>query len=157
MPYLDTDNDNYSLPSEINSDDDSEESYCDTHRSCSRYASCNKKNHIHSSIDSTTVKSLSKNSTKPIKGDIRTINSSIGHRQKYDGSKWRRICCSPDCLLYLTGGIYFKKWLCRKHYLLTHVAKNVSNKSVNSTIEDITPIISQNPKSSTRPISTRHG
>ncbi|CAF3974498.1 unnamed protein product [Rotaria sp. Silwood2] len=133
-----------SLPSSTNSDDNLSEFHCYTHRTCSRYASCNRKKHQHSPIDSMKSKSLSNNS-KPVKGAIRCIDDDPGHRQKYDGLKWRRICCIPNCLVYLNGGIYFENWLCRKHYLLA-AENEIAEESDNATIQSDRQIISINNK-----------
>jgi hypothetical protein len=62
------------------------------------------------------------------------VNNQLKHRQKYDGTKWRRICSHPNCLIYLNGGIFYEKWLCRKHYLLT-ITKDIANESNNSIIK----------------------
>lgn len=112
------DNDDPALSSDTNSEDNASESDWATHRSCSRYASCNGRTNQYSSVDSDVTTNHFINS-KPVKGDVRPVNNEPGHRQKFDGTKWRRICCIPHCLVYLNGGIYFDNWLCRKHYLMT--------------------------------------
>jgi hypothetical protein len=148
MPLVSTiteDDDNHSLSSSTNSDDEMDESYCHTHRSCSRYGSCNGKKHEHSSIDSTTSINLSNNS-RPFKGETRSADNQSNHRQKYDGTKWRRICSIPGCLLYLNGGIYYKNWLCRKHYVLS-IRTDLSSESDNSIIEKTKTKISMKKKS----------
>ena len=123
------DDDYHSFPSSTNSDDDDTDEFdCDDHRSCSRYTPCNKKKQLHSSIVFGSSISLSNNS-KPNKGDIRSVDKESRHRQKFDGLKWRRICSDPHCLLYLNGGIYFEKWLCKKHYLLSNSITKQSKKS----------------------------
>ena len=111
------DNNNNSSSSSANSDDDMDELNCDTHRSCSRHATCNRNNYQHSLIGSMFAICLSKNS-KATKGDIRCVDNEPEHQQKYDGYKWRRVCSHPNCLKYLNGGIFHNSWLCRTHYLL---------------------------------------
>jgi hypothetical protein len=115
---INEDDDNHTISSSTNSDDDMDPSYCHAHRTCSRYAACNRNKHQNSSIDSDHLISLSNNS-KPTKGKIRSVANEPGHREKYNGNNWRRICSNPDCVIYLNGGIYYEKWLCRKHYLLS--------------------------------------
>ncbi len=131
------DDDNHSLFSSTNSDDEMDESNCHTHRSCGLHALCNGNKHQHLSIDSTPSISLS-DPSQPIKGDIRPVHNEPGHRQKYDGIKWRRICSNSDCSTYLNGGIFFKKWLCRKHYLL-YASTNPSSRSSKSITKGIKP------------------
>ncbi|CAF3714522.1 unnamed protein product [Rotaria sordida] len=138
------DDDIQSLSSSTNSDDNISDFHCLTHRTCSRYASCNKKKHQYSSIDSMNSRSLSNNS-KPIKGDIRYIDNDPERRQKYDGMRWRRICCMPHCLVFLNGGIYFDNWLCRKHYLLA-IETGMSDELDNTTIQERRQILSLNQK-----------
>jgi hypothetical protein len=123
------DDDNHTISSLTNSDDDMDQSNYHAHRSCSRYASCNRNKHQNSSIDSDNLISLSNNS-KLLKGKIRSVTNEPGHRQKYDGNKWRRICSNPDCVIYLNGGVYYEKWLCRKHYLLS-ISMDTSTQSDN--------------------------
>jgi len=115
--------DDYQSISSAKSDDEVEEIYYHTHRSCSRYGTCNRKQHEHTSVSSDHPLDNVDN-LKAKKGDVRSVDDRLDHRQKYDGTKWRRICSHPDCLLYLNGGIYFKKWLCRKHYLLSKSQSN---------------------------------
>jgi hypothetical protein len=145
------DDDNHSLSSSTNSDDDMDESYCHNHRSCSRYAPCNRKKHQDSLIDSINLIRLSTNS-KLIKGEIRSVDNEPGHQQKYDGNKWRRICSNPNCSTYLNGGVYYENWLCRKHYLLS-ISTDASTGSDNFITKDTETIVSTNEisqKSSTR-------
>ncbi|CAF0887435.1 unnamed protein product [Adineta steineri] len=142
MPLVNTDNDDddtYSLSSITNSDEDFEEAHSYDHRLCSRYASCNKKKHEHSSDDSTKLTKHSKNS-KFVIGSIRPIANQPGRRQKYDGCKWRRICDNSNCSVYLSGVRYIEKGLCRKHCLLS-TENNVSDEPDNSIIEDTTRTI----------------
>ncbi|CAF0726556.1 unnamed protein product [Adineta steineri] len=142
MPLVNTDNDDddtYSLSSITNSDEDFEEAHSYDHRLCSRYASCNKKKHEHSSDDSTKLTKHSKNS-KFVVGSIRPIANQPGRRQKYDGCKWRRICDNFNCSVYLSGVRYIEKGLCRKHCLFS-TENNVSAEADNSIIEDTTRTI----------------
>ncbi|UJR33685.1 hypothetical protein I4U23_021114 [Adineta vaga] len=154
MPIVHTDNEDTdeenSLCSTINSDEDLLESACShTHRSCSRYAACNKINHQHSSTDSSILPHLPIQS-KPVKGDIQSVENQPGHRKKFDGIKWRRICCIPDCTLYLNGGIYFENWLCRKHYLLT-MGSGISNGTINPSGQEGPKIVPQKNQRSKKP------
>ncbi|CAF4698903.1 unnamed protein product [Rotaria sp. Silwood1] len=134
------DDDIQSVSSSTNSDDNINEFHCHTHRTCSRYASCNRQKHQYSSIDSINSKSFLNNSN-PVKGDLRYIDNDPGHRQKYDGMRWRRVCCMPQCLVYLNGGIYFDNWLCRKHYLLV-IQSDICEELDNPTIQDKRQILS---------------
>lgn len=152
VSVINEDDDHYSSSSSTNSDDDIDELNCDTHRSCSRYAMCNEKNHQHALIGSMSTISLSKNS-KPIKGDIRSVDNEPEHRQKYDGYKWRRLCSYPNCLKYLNGGVFHKNWLCLKHYLLKRSTNSstVSDKIITKNIETIISTRKTSKKLCTRP------
>lgn len=141
----DDNDDNQSISSSTNTDEDYIPSNCHTHRTCSRHAPCNKKNHRHAFVDSTSSICRSKNNNdQPVKGDVRAVPNEEGHQQKYDGTKWRRICSELNCFTYLNGGIFHEKWLCRKHYLL-HFSedslnvlnrfKSTMNKSRKSTLQ----------------------
>ena len=123
------DDDNQSISSSTNTDEDYIPSNCYTHRTCSRHAPCNKKNHARMVLDSISLLGRSNNTGQPVKGDLRTVINDEGHQQKYDGTKWRRICSESGCLTYLNGGIFHEKWLCRKHYLL-HFSEE-SSKTLN--------------------------
>ena len=138
---LDDDDDNHSLSPSKNSDDDVDSctSAHHTHRSCSRYASCNKTKHKFLSTDSTFAP-RSMTSGGPRRGDLRTVANEPGHQQKYDGTKWRRICCIPNCLRCLNRGVYFQNWLCRKHYRST-LTIDLSSDS------DSSVVVEQNPRS----------
>jgi hypothetical protein len=151
VSIINDDDDNYSSSSSTNSDDDIDGLNCDTHRTCSRYTACNRKNHQHSLIGSISGTSLSKNS-KPIKGDIRPVDNEPGHQQKYDGFKWRRICSYPDCLKYLNGGIFHNNWLCRKHLLsLSIEPSTTSDEVIAKNTETIVSTSKSSQKLSTRP------
>jgi hypothetical protein len=139
------DNDDNSSSSGDNSDDDIDNSRFYAHRSCSRYGSCTSTNHQHLSIDSRTQPCLSKTS-EPVRGDIRPMENEPGHQQKYDGTRWRRICSVPDCKLYLNGGVYFENWLCRKHYLLT-IANHGRSESNHSATRSRVNVIPKSSKS----------
>jgi hypothetical protein len=128
------DDDNRSLASSADSDVDGCQSYRNTHRSCSLYGPCDNKNHQHSPINSTTSKTLP-NGSKPIRGDIRSVANEPEHRQKYDGTKWRRICSIPDCLRCLNGGVFYNNWLCKKHYILT-LAVGIRRDSDSSSMDE---------------------
>ena len=123
---MNDDDDNQSISSSTNSDDDYIPSEHHTHRTCSRHAPCNNKNHPHTFNDSTITLCRS-NDDQPVKGDLRAVLNEPGHQQKYDGLKWRRICSESGCLTYLNGGVFHENWLCRKHYLL-HFPADSSNK-----------------------------
>ena len=128
MSEVDDNDDNLSISPSTDSDDDISKSHCHTHRSCSFNGLCSRKKHQNA------VNGLSTN-LKPTKGDIRYINNESEHRQKYDGNRWRRICCTPNCSTFLNGGIYYDRWLCRRHYLLTMATDN----STESDIEKVQP------------------
>ena len=141
MLVADADKDGSNSESSTTDSDDDDDDYriesCShTHRSCSRYAPCNRLQHQHLSTESSTHVSHSA-SSKPAKNDIRTIDKQSEHRQKFDGIKWRRICSAPGCTLYLNRGKFFQNWLCRKHYSLK-VDSNVSHRSNSATAEETT-------------------
>lgn len=139
------DDDCNSWSSSTNTDDDMDDLSYNTHRTCSRYTSCNNKKHQHLLTDSIIPKCLS-NDSKPLKGEIRSVDNALGYQQKYDGSKWRRICSKPNCLTYLNGGVFHKNWLCGKHYVV-RTSKKSSTVSSNLIINDTEIIISKNKKS----------
>ena len=151
------DDDNCSLSPSKNSDHDDEDSCTSTyhaHRSCSRYASCNKTKHKCLSTNSACAPRPTL-SCGPRRGDLRNVDNKLGYRQKYDGTKWRRICCIPDCLRCLNRGIYFENWLCRKHYLSTIDLLSDSDSSVIIEENRTSPRKIVIHKPSTRPSSQR--
>ncbi|CAF2049423.1 unnamed protein product [Rotaria magnacalcarata] len=145
------DDDFHSLSPPTNSDDNISEYDYNVHRLCSRDTTCNKNIDQHSTTNDITSKKVSNNS-KPVKGDLRPMENQPGHQQKYDGLRWRRICCAPSCSIYLMGGIYFENWLCRKHYLLI-LETDLSNESDNSIIQDKARVTSR--KTNLQRASTR--
>lgn len=112
------DTNDHSVCSPTPSDDDLDKTCSHAHRSCGRDGSCTSVHHQQPLAACPTEPALS-NGASPVKGDIRPAENEPGRQQKYDGTRWRRICCVPDCKTYLNGGVFFENWLCRKHYLLT--------------------------------------
>lgn len=152
MGIDDEDDDYHSLSSATNSDDNLSECNDHTHRSCSRFQSCNKNNHHCCSINITPLKTNSSKDSKPVKGDTRSVENEPGHQQKFDGSRWRRVCCAPNCCTYLNGGVYYNSWLCKKHYLLA-LENDAYYESDNSLITDKRSIATR--KSNAQGVSTR--
>jgi len=99
------------------SDDDNCSFISHSHRTCNRYTPCNKHRHRYQTIDSSRL--------LPIQGTIRTIDQTLGHRQRYDGNRWRRICDIPTCLRCLRGKTFYDNWLCREHY--STKSRNISS------------------------------
>jgi hypothetical protein len=88
-------------------------------------------------LSNETSSSTSGRST-PIKGNIRCVESSLGHHQIFSGKKWRRICSIPGCFACLSGRIYYQYWLCPKHCpqeLKSYTSNNSENMSVDTTEE----------------------
>ena len=133
MPSIDSDyedEDNRCSSQRRNSDDDGYQFTHHTHRLCSRNGPCTEDKHQHRPIEPTDSPCRSKRS-RFTRGDIRPADNEPGHRVKYDGTRWRRICSVPTCACYLIGGVYFANWLCRQHYLLAaeHEASEDSDSS----------------------------
>lgn len=152
----DDDDDDNSMSSSTNTDEDYDNLNHHNHRACSRYAPCNNKTHHHPTTNSAnTSKSCSKKA-KSFKGKIRYVDVTLGRRQKYDGTRWRRMCSVLDCQLSLSSGVFYESWLCRNHY-----HKNISKDATlsrNIFTDDIPIPTSKNGKSHRSPtrLTTRY-
>ena len=99
-----------------------------SHRSCNPYTPCNQHRHRYQSIDSSRL--------LPIKGTVRTVDERCGHRQRYDGSRWRRICDIPSCQRCLRGKTFYENWLCREHYTIKSRTTSSSESQQLITLDD---------------------
>ena len=129
----DDDDDDQSSDVSKNSDDDLCLSHHHhSHRLCSRYASCNNQTH-HSSRSVSPILPRCSTSSKPIRGDTRLVDGQPEHRQRFNGCRWVRLCRITNCSRYLTGGKFYKHWLCRQHYNLDTDQNDNTEQNLNLT------------------------